>query len=129
MLIVARDHVAFLAIVADAAATDMIENDAVPDFEFLAIGAGLNDLAARLVTSDGAGTVTLVALAEVGAIDGANVAAADRAGAHLDQYLPGAGSGNGELAKLDGAIAGQNRAGHVLGFDHKSGGNGAIEIP
>ena len=50
-LVVAGDHVAGAAIVAAAAAADVIENDAVADLEFLAVRADFYDLPARLVAA------------------------------------------------------------------------------
>ena len=66
-----------------------------PDLEFLAVRADFDDLAARLVAGDGAGLVAFRAFAEMRAVDGANVAAANGAGLHLDQNLAGPGLGTG----------------------------------
>ena len=76
VLAVAGDHVAGLAVLADAAAADVVQHDAVAGLELLAARADLDDLPARLMPGDDA-PVGLVAHAQVLAVDGADVAAAD----------------------------------------------------
>jgi hypothetical protein len=58
----------------------VVDDHAVARLEAFAAGADGSDLAAGLVPGDGAGKIPLGPLAEMGAIDGANVGAADARG-------------------------------------------------
>ena len=95
----------------------MIDNHAVAGVEAAHTGPFGHDDAAGLVPGDGAGDIALRPLADVLAVDAADVAAADGGGHGLDQNLAVAGGGNVKLFQLNGAVAGQNGAGHFAG-DH-----------
>ena len=82
----AGDHVAAAAIVADAAAGDVIDDDAVAHAEAAAAGAGLDDLAAGLVAGDHA-LVAFGTLAQMLVIDAADVGTADGRGLHAEQHF------------------------------------------
>jgi len=101
----ARNHVAGLAILADAAAADVIDNDPMADSELLAAGTRLDDPAARFVTRNDV-AIRFVADAEMLAIDRADVAAADTRSLNLDEDLAMAWRRHGCLAKRDGRVTG-----------------------
>ena len=109
----AGDHVAAAAIVADPAAGDVIDNDAVTHAEAPASGAGLDDLPAGLVAGHYA-LVAFGALAEMLVIDAAYVGAADGGRLHAKQHFAVAGRGNGHFFQFDGAVTGQVCADHDL---------------
>src|SRR5690606_35597399 len=97
---VATDHVSVPAILANAAAVDVIDDHAIARLKPFAPRPHLHDLPARLMPGDGAGLVSLGSFSQVRAVDRADVAAADRARLGLDQHLPVAGLGHVELAEL-----------------------------
>jgi len=84
-----------------------------------AAGTDRDDLTARLMTGDDA-LVRLRTLAEVLAVDGADVTAADRRRLHLQQDLTVARFGNVDLDVLHGAVARQDDSVHG-GHDGPSG--------
>ena len=71
------DHVAVAALFADAAAGNVIDHHSVADGEPTAAGSDRNHLAARLVSGDDT-AVGLRSTAQMLAVDGADIAAADR---------------------------------------------------
>ena len=111
----AGDHVAAPAIVAHAAAGDVIDNHAVAGLEAAAARARGDDLAARLVPGDHA-LVAFGALAQVLVIDAANIGAADGGGLHAQQNFAVARLRHRHRAHLDGGVAGQIRCGHRVHF-------------
>ncbi len=72
----AGDHVAFTAVMTDATAADVVEDDAVALFEALDAGTDLDDLPARLVATDHA-LIGLGTMTQMFTIDSTDVAAAD----------------------------------------------------
>ena len=115
----AGDVVAAPAIVANAAAGDVVHDHAVALLEALQALALFHDDAAGLVAGDHAGLVALGALAHVGAVDAADVAAADGGSLGLYQHLAMARLGNVKLLQLDGAVARKNRAKNLFVHDEK----------
>ena len=109
----AGDHVAAAAIVAHAAAGDVIDDDAVAHAEAAAAGAGLDDLAGGLVPGDHA-LVAFGTLAQMLVIDAADVRAADGGRLHAKQHFAVAGRRNGHLFQFDGAVAGEECACHCM---------------
>ena len=109
----AGDVVAAAAVVAHAAAGDVVHDDAVALLEALQALALLDDDAAGFVTGDHAGLIALGALADVRAVDAADVRSADRGGLRLDQHLAVTRLRYVEFLQLNGAVAGQNRAQHL----------------
>ena len=116
----AGDHVAAAAIVAHAAAGDVIDDDAVAHAEAAAAGARLDDLAARLVAGDHA-LVAFRAFAQVLVIDAADVRAADGGRLHAQQHFAVARLGDGHFFQFDRAVAGQDM--RLSLFDH------SVEVP
>ena len=87
-----------------------------PALNRLQPGPDLDDLAARLVPGDHP-LVALGALAQVLAVDGPDVAAADRRRLHLHQHLAVARLGDRIFLELDGAVAGQDDSRHGRAVD------------
>ena len=92
----------------------MVDDHPVALLESLQALALLHDDAAGLVTRDHAGLVALRALAHVGAVDAADVAATDGGGLGLHHDLAVARLGHVKLLELNGAVARQNRAENLL---------------
>ena len=113
----AGDVVAAPAVVAHAAAGDVVHDDPVALLEALQALALFHDDAAGLVAGDHAGLVALGALAHVGAIDAADVGAADGGSLGLHQNLAVARLGNLKLLQLDGAVARKNGAKNLFIHD------------
>src|SRR3954471_6566437 len=93
---VAADLVAVPALVALAASTDVVDHDAIADRQALRLGTERDHLAAWLAAGDDA-LVCLGSRPKMLAIDRANVAAADRRGAHPDEHLAPSRLGNSKL--------------------------------
>src|ERR1035438_3467176 len=101
----AGDHVAAAAIVAQAAAGDVIYDHAVAHDEAAASGPRLDDLPGGFV----AGHHSLVAfrtLAQMLVIDAADIRTADGGRFHAKQHFAVAGRRNGHLFQFDRAVAG-----------------------
>src|SRR5215471_9143279 len=109
----AGDHVAAPAVLADAAAGNVIHDHALALAEPPAAGTGLDNLPARLVARDHA-LVALRTLAEMLVIDTPDIRPANRRRLHAQQHFAVAGRGHGNFLQLDGAVAGQVRASHCL---------------
>ena len=109
----AGDHVAAPAIVAHAAAGDVVDNHAIAHLEAAAALAGRDDLPARLVAGNHS-LVALGALPQMLVIDAANIRTADCGGLHAQQHLAMPWSGHRHSADVDGRVAGQERCGHRL---------------
>ena len=90
----------------------MVDDDPVADGDVGDAGADRHDPAGRLVAGDHV-LVGLRAGAEVLAIDGAQVAAADRGGSRGDQHLAVSGLGVRHLAHVDDSLPGQPHAAHA----------------
>jgi hypothetical protein len=97
--------------VAEAATGDVVEDHPVADTEAPATGADLDDPAARLVAGDHV-LVCLRPVAEVLAVDGADVAATDRRRLHVDQDLAVAGRRSWHVVEGDLPSAGETYAAH-----------------
>ena len=110
----ARDHVAAPAVVAHATTGDVVDDDAVTRLEAAAAGAGVHDLAARLVPGDHARLVALGPLAEMLVVDATDVRPADGRALRADQDLAVPGSGDGELPQLGSAVARKDETTHRL---------------
>ncbi len=110
----AGNHVTAPAIVANAAAGNVVDDHAVAFAELAAAGPGLHDLAARFVARDDA-LVAFGAFAEVLVINAADVGAADGRGLHPDEDFAVAGRGHGKTFELGGAVARQEGALHLIG--------------
>src|SRR5665811_2206507 len=100
----AADLIAGPALVAAAAAADMVQNDAVALLEAAHAGARGDDLAGWLMAANHARRIAFRTLAEVLAVDGSDVTAANRGSLHLDENLPVAGRRDWKLAELHGAV-------------------------
>ena len=113
----AGDVIAAPAVVAHAAAGDVVHDHAVALLEALQAFALFHDDAAGLVARDHAGLVALGALAHVGAVDAADVGAADGGSLGFDHHLAVAGLGHVKLLQFDGAVAGKNCAKNLFIHD------------
>jgi len=109
----AGNLVAAAAVVAHAAAGDVVNDHAVAHLEALQALARLHDNAAGLVARNGAGNVALSPLARVLAVDAADVAAADGRCLRLNQHLTVTRLRNVKFAELHRAVARKNRACHL----------------
>jgi len=103
----AADHEALAALVADTAAADVVDDDAIAFFESLQAFAFLNNLAAGFM----AGYYILIAFrafAQVLAVDASDIAAADCGALGLYQHLAVSRLGYFILCECHGAVAGQH---------------------
>ena len=108
----AGDLEALPAVVADAAAADVVDDDPVADREVPDPGADSDHLSGRLVAADHA-LIRLGSLAQVLAVDGAQVGAADGRRLHGEEDLTVAGGGVDDVvAQVDAAAAGKIRSSH-----------------
>jgi hypothetical protein len=108
------DHVATPAIVAEAAAGDVIDDRAVTFLELLAVGADGDDLPARLVSGDDA-LVALRAFAKMLMVDAPDVGAADGGGFDAQENFSAARTGHGVFAEPGRAIAREDGTLHLVG--------------
>ena len=102
----AADLIATAAFLALPAPTDVVDDDAIALAQPPHAGAQRHDLAGRLMSADHP-LVGLRALPEMLAVDGPQVAAADRGRPHREHHLTVARRGIGDLAQVDPAPAGQ----------------------
>ena len=109
----AGNRIAAAAIVADAAARDVVDDHAVALVEPPEPLALFDDHAARLVSGDGSGNIRLRALADVLAVNAADIASADGRGLRLDEHLSVARRRNFKLAEFDRAVARKDCARHL----------------
>ena len=115
----AADRVADAALVAGAAAGDVVDRDALADLERRHPGPELDDVPAGLVAGDDA-LVGLGAVAEVLAVDRPDVAAADRRRTHPQQHLPGSRRRHVDRDVLDRAVPRQPHRGHGARHGHRA---------
>ena len=92
----------------------MVHDHAVALLEALETLAFFHDDATGLVARDHAGLVALGALAHMGAVDTADIGAADGGCLGLDQHLAVAGLGHVKLLEFHRAVAGQDCAENLL---------------
>src|SRR5689334_2187660 len=115
----APDGIPPVALLALPAPGDVVDDNPVAHPEPTRARTEGHDLAAGLVTGDHP-LVGLRPVPQVLAVDGADVAAADRRGAHADEHLTVPGARDLEGDELDGAVPGQADALH-RGHAHSCG--------
>ena len=116
MLAFAGDVISAAAVVADAAAGNVVNNDPVALFEAFQALAFFNNDTAGLMARNHTGDITLRPLSHMLTVDTANIAAADCGRLGLDQHLPMPRFRDIKFPQFHCAVARQNCAGHLSGF-------------
>ena len=108
----AGNVVASAAVVAHAAAGNMINDDSVALLEASEALALLYDHAAGLMSRNHSGDIAFRPLSHMRSVDAADIASADRRGLRLDQHLSMARLRDLKLLHLHRAVAGKRRPPH-----------------